>query len=75
MLRKLWAGWKAFALRLGKVQTAILLAVVYHLTVGPIGLIARLARRDLLALRGAQGSYWTALPQVTSTVEQAEKQF
>jgi hypothetical protein len=75
-LRKLWALWKAFAHRLGLVQTAILLSLVYHVAVGPIGLLGRLLRRDLLGLRPAPGvSYWETLPETTRTLERARKQF
>jgi len=75
-LRKLWAGWKAFALWLGKVQTALLLTLIYHLTIGPIGLIGRLLRRDLMGLRRSENtSWWTPLPGATSTMDKARKQF
>jgi len=76
ILRKLWDFWKAFGHMLGQVQTAILLSVIYHLTVGPLALGAKLARRDLLELRdtGAE-SFATPMPHVTTTMERAEKQF
>ncbi len=76
ILRKLWDGWKAFAHVLGRIQTAILLSIVYFLTIGPIGLIGRLFRNDFLGLRRSdRPSYWIPLPGTTSTIEQARKQF
>ena len=76
ILRGLWAGWKIFAGWLGRVQTALLLAMVYHVAIGPIGLIARLFGRDLLGLRGsARPSYWTVVPRTTSIIESARQQF
>jgi hypothetical protein len=76
VFRKLWEGWRVFALWLGKIQTAILLSLVYHLTIGPIGLIGRVLRKDLLGLRRVDGdSYWSAVSHVTGTMEQAAKQF
>jgi hypothetical protein len=76
ILRALWAGWKAFAHILGRIQTTILLSLVYCLALGPISLLSRLSRRDLLALRrSGHASYWVQLPQITSNMDQARKQF
>lgn len=76
ILRRLWGLWKAFAHRLGQVQTTIILSVVYLIAIGPISLISRVLGRDLLAQRRHERpSYWVALPEVTSTLERARKQF
>ncbi len=76
MLRKLWTGWKTFAHILGKIQTAIVLTLVYYVAIGPISLIGRIAGRDLLALRRSGApSYWVQLPQITSNTDRARKQF
>ena len=76
LLRTLWEGWKAFAHRLGQIQTAILLSLVYHLTIGPIGVIGRLRRHDLLQMReSADSSYWVNLPGADTTLDRARKQF
>lgn len=76
LLRKLRKFWNAFGHLLGQVQTAILLSVIYHLTVGPLALGAKIARRDLLELRDTGGdSFATPMPHVTTTLERAEKQF
>lgn len=76
VLRKLWALWKAFAHRLGLVQTAILLSLIYHAGVGPLGLFGRLFGRDLLGLKAAPGaSYWGPPPDTTRTLERARKPF
>ena len=76
MLRKLWALWKAFGHALGQVQTAILLAIIYHLAIGPISLVCRLLRREMLSLgRPDAASYATTLPSISSTLERAERQF
>ncbi len=75
-LRKLWTLWKAFAHALGRVQTAILLAIIYHVAVGPIGLVCRLTKRDLLGLRPVEGdSFSVDAPPISTTLEQAQKQF
>ena len=76
LLRKLWALWKAFGHALGQVQTAILLGIIYHVAIGPISLVSRLLRREMLSLRQPQGSsYATTLAPVSSTLERAQRQF
>jgi hypothetical protein len=56
-----YARWTAFFQAIGKVWTAVLLAIVYVLSVGPIGLVMRLAGRDPLD-RGLapEPSFWRA---------------
>ena len=76
LLRKLKSLWMAFSRVLGQVQTAILLSIIYHVAIGPLGLVARLMRRDLLALRQREGgSYAEALPSVSTTIDRAQRQF
>jgi hypothetical protein len=76
MLKKLKAWWMVFVHALGKVQTAILLSVVYHLTVGPLALVSKITGGDLLDLRAkAQPSYAKTLNRISSTIAEAEKQF
>lgn len=50
--------------------------IIYHVAVGPIGLIGRLPRRDLLHLSASQGeSFAEQMAPITATIERAEKQF
>ncbi len=56
-----YARWTAFFEGIGKVWTAVLLALVYVLSVGPIGLGMRLLRHDPLDRRLApEPSFWRA---------------
>jgi hypothetical protein len=56
-----YARWTAFFQGIGKVWTAILLAFVYILSVGPIGLVMRLLGHDPLDRRLApEPSFWRA---------------
>jgi hypothetical protein len=56
-----YAGWTAFFQGIGKVWTAVLLAVVYIVSVGPIGLVMRLFGHDPLDRRLApEPSFWRA---------------
>ena len=54
-----YARWTGFFQAIGKVWTAVLLAIVYVLSVGPIGLVMRLRGQDPLD-RGlaAEPSLW-----------------
>jgi membrane-associated protease RseP (regulator of RpoE activity) len=56
-----YARWTAFFQGIGKVWTALLLAIVYFLSVGPIGLVMRLFGQDPLDRRLApEPSFWRA---------------
>ena len=76
LLRKIWTRWKAFGRVLVRVQTLILLSIVYHVSIGPLGLLCRLLKRDLLGLHAVAGaSFAVELPRISTTMEQAQKQF
>ena len=76
LLRKVWAHWKAIAHLVGWAQSMILLSVIYHVAIGPIGLVLRLQGRDLLGLRRRDGaSFGVDGPPMSTTIEQAHKQF
>jgi hypothetical protein len=54
-----YARWTAFFQGIGKVWTAILLAIVYFASVGPVGLVMRLIGHDPLDRRLApEPSFW-----------------
>jgi hypothetical protein len=56
---RLYAGWKGFFEAIGAVWTAVLLAIIYVLSVGPIGLVMRLAGSDPLDRQLApEPSFW-----------------
>jgi hypothetical protein len=76
MLKKLRSVWMLFVEVLGKVQTTILLSIVYHLALGPLAVGAKASRRDLLELTPSQEpSYVKGLAGVSSTLEKAQRQF
>lgn len=76
MFKKLRSVWMVFVEALGKVQTTILLSIVYHLTVGPLAIGAKASRQDLLDLRSnSEPSYAKSLKGVSSTLEKAQRQF
>jgi hypothetical protein len=56
-----YARWTGFFEGLGKVWTAVLLAIVYVFSVGPVGLVMRLFGHDPLDRRLApEPSFWRA---------------
>jgi hypothetical protein len=58
---RLYRRWTAFFEGIGKVWTALILGLVYVLSVGPIGLALRARGRDLLDRRlDPEPSFWRA---------------
>jgi len=69
ILRALWAGWKAFAHRLGVINTFIILTVFYFVVIGISALIMFVTRRDLLGIRRREGSVYAPHERQPDTVE------
>ena len=75
-LRGLRKAWMAFAHVLATVQNFILLFVVYFLVIGPLALVMRALRRDLLAMRGERhASFYTPKEPVPTDLERCERLF
>jgi hypothetical protein len=53
-------GWMAFAERLSRFTTPILMSIIFFLVLTPVGLIARLAGHQPLTRRPEGGGFWTA---------------
>jgi hypothetical protein len=54
-----WRGWKAFARTIGRIQTAILMFLVYYLVFSIAWAIAALVGHDALDRRWTDGlTYW-----------------
>lgn len=59
LLKKLFQKWKSFALKVSKVQTIIVLSLIYFLVIGPSSLILFLLGKDFLRLRSkSESSFW-----------------
>jgi hypothetical protein len=71
-LKKVWAGWKRFAHRVGVVQTYILISLLYGLII-PFFSLIRLG--DPLRLRTKSSSFWIVRPRREPSLEQARQQF
>jgi hypothetical protein len=60
LLRPLNVIWYRFGIALGTIMTPVIMALIYVLTVVPVGLAMRLADKDLLRLKRESNlkSYW-----------------
>jgi hypothetical protein len=75
--RRLLQGWLAVAGHFGEVQTLVLLGVVYALVIGPVSIVAWLARRDFLSKRGLRspGSAWLPSNSAAPDLERSKHPF
>lgn len=55
-------GWMALAHAISRVTTPILMAVVYYLTVFPIGVVMRVFGRNPLVHPEIEGGFWVQRP-------------
>jgi hypothetical protein len=69
--------WLLFAHMLGKVNTVLLLSLVYLIVIGFMSLIIRLLRKDLLQKKMDfnQASYWQARKTNEQTLDRYKFQF
>jgi len=60
LLRPIYKIWMTISLIMGRVVSALILAILFYLIFTPIGLIAKLFHKDFLDLKfgSPQGSYW-----------------
>ena len=76
LFKKIKVLWSAFAQVFGQVQTTVLLSVVYHFAIGPVALVCKILRKDLLGLLPTQDpSYAASLPELANTPDRAKRQF
>jgi hypothetical protein len=72
---RLKAYWMAFALRLGEIQTQIVLTVMYVLVFGSANMILRALGKDLLGKRVRSDSYWVPHERQPETLERFRHPF
>jgi Saxitoxin biosynthesis operon protein SxtJ len=72
----LYKWWMAFARLLALVNTSILLTLVYGLLIGPLWVVMKLRREDMLD-RGLseQPSYWKEKAPLSDEPERNRRQF
>jgi hypothetical protein len=75
-LRGLKKGWLRFAWILARVNTTILLTLIYFVIMAPVNLIVRLSRTDLLGRRiGSEKSFWQEPEGKCDDLEHCRRQF
>lgn len=77
LLNPVYKLWMGLAFCLGWINTRLILILVYYLALTPIGLMARLFKKELLSLRldkNAQ-SYWLKREPLKSAKESYERIF
>ncbi len=72
LIKTLWAKWKQFAHILGRIQTTILLSVIYFLII-PCFSFLRL--KDPLCKRLGKSSYWQTFKTRSLTIDDFRRMF
>lgn len=77
LLRPIYKVWMLLALLLGWLTTRVILIVLFYGVVTPIGLLAKLFKKDFLNLKFDHNvdSYWIYRQKTKFTKEDYEKQF
>lgn len=76
-LKQIYIGWMTMAFVLGFILSHVILTLFFFLILTPIGLVARLFRKDFLSLiRDRQSaSYWVRRHDPPKTLADYERQF
>jgi saxitoxin biosynthesis operon SxtJ-like protein len=74
-LKAVWAGWMAFAHRIGTFNTKLLLFAFYYVSLGPISYLSRVFQPDPLGKRIDAGSLYVAGVRRPESLERAKRQF
>jgi hypothetical protein len=76
-LNRIKTLWLSFALKLAKVNTVILLSLVYFIVIGCMALIARILGKDLLQKRinSHKATYWRLRVTTEPTINRNKFQF
>ena len=76
-LNYVYIAWMALAFTVGFVMANVILALFFFLFITPIGLLARLLRKDFIARKWDKqaASYWVQSGRETMTAKSYERQF
>ena len=77
LISRIKDGWMLFARTLGRVTTIILLTLVYLVIIGPMALLVKILRKDLLQKKknATLTSYWRERASNEPTIERHKYQF
>jgi hypothetical protein len=74
LLKKIWAGWKAFGRFVGNLLARVVLSLFYFTIFVPFGLGVKLLS-DPLRLKGGATSLWQARTTGDQTLDDVMRQF
>jgi hypothetical protein len=74
-LGRAWAGWKAFARKMGHFQSRLIFSWVFFLLIGPFALIGRIFSDPLGMRRNKQTSFWGEKAESPSDLDAAGRQY
>ena len=75
LLKQLWDGWKRLAEKIVRVQTLILLTLLYVILILPFGILASLFGDPLGIRRPAGASLWRSRGTPPADLDAARRQF
>lgn len=71
-LKSLWQKWKKIASFIGKVQTAIILSLIYYLIITPLGILTQIIP---LISQQTPSSYWLKREKESTKLSDFYKQY
>jgi len=76
VFKHIYQGWNEFARGFASIQNMVILSLVYILLLGPIWLLVRLFKKDLLASKTLKAnSFWIEREGETPELERFYRQF
>lgn len=76
VLKHIYQGWKKLAFRLASIQNMVILSIVYILVIGPIWLLLKLIRKDLINSKPLKDkSFWIERKMEKTEIEDFYRQF
>lgn len=74
-MKQLWHAWKRIAIKIGAVNSRVLLTLFYFVLVVPVGVIVRLVSDPLFLKQGKRLSYWVSREEKNVTLDESRRQF
>jgi len=70
ILNTIWKYWRKFGKILGKINTTIILSIIYYIAVTPTGFI-----KKILTSKNEPDSYWIDLPKQKHDLLESYEQY
>ena len=68
--KKLWKYWLKFGRILGRINTTVILSIIYYIAVTPTGLI-----KKIFTKKNDSDSYWIDIPEQKHSLEDNYQQY